>query len=146
MIAPLDSTALGDLREALPQFAHLPLAHLHDLSPERRRAYWLDEINQSLAKESSIALQWVASGTIKGFIVYNDSPWDTEITGRRIGAIEHIAVAAGDDSGTEILQELIDELTRSLADRGTQCLVCKVHSNELPVIHTLEQRRFLLMD
>ena len=93
MIARLDSTALGDLREALPQFAHLPLAHLHDLSSERRRAYWLDEISQSLAKESSIAFQWVASGTIKGFIVYNDSPWDSEITGRRIGTVEHIAVA-----------------------------------------------------
>jgi len=146
MIARLDLPAIHDLCEALPHFAHLPLAHLHDLSSERRRAYWLDEISQSLAKESSIAFQWVVSGAIKGFIVYNDSPWDTEITGRRIGAIEHIAVAAGDDSGTEILQELIDELTRSLADRETQCVVCKVHSNELPVVHALEQRGFLLMD
>jgi GNAT superfamily N-acetyltransferase len=146
MIAPLDSTALGDLREALPQFAHLALAHLHDLSSERRRTYWLDEISQSLAKESSIAFQWVRSGTIKGFIVYNDSPWDSEITGRRIGTVEHIAVATSDDSGTEILQELLDELTRSLADRATQCVVCKVHSNELPAIHALEQRGFLLMD
>jgi ribosomal protein S18 acetylase RimI-like enzyme len=146
MIAPLDSTALGDLREALPQFAHLPLAHLHDLSPERRRAYWLDEITQSLANESSIAFVSIVSGTINGFIVYNDAPWDTEITGRRIGTVEHIAVAAGDDSGTEILQQLLGALTRSLADRETQCVVCKVHSNELPAIHALEQRGFLLMD
>ena len=147
MIARLDSTVLGDLSEALPQFAHLPLAHLHDLSSERRRAYWLDEISKSLAKESSIAFQWVVSGTIKGFIIYNDSPWDSEITGRRIGIVEHVAVAVGEkDSGTEILQELLDELTRSLVDRGTQCVVGKVHSNELPVIHALEQRGFLLMD
>ncbi len=73
MIAPLDSTALGDLREALPQFAHLPLAHLHDLSSEHRLAYWLDEITQSLANESSIAFVSIVSGTINGFIVYNDS-------------------------------------------------------------------------
>ena len=57
MIARLDLAAIHDLRVALPQFAHLPLAHLHDLSPERRRAYWLDEISQSLAKESPIAFQ-----------------------------------------------------------------------------------------
>ena len=57
MIARLDSTALGDLRKALSHFAHLPLAHLHDLSSERRQAYWLDEISQSLAKESSIAFR-----------------------------------------------------------------------------------------
>ena len=65
MIARLDLAAIHDLRVALPQFAHLPLAHLHDLSPERRRAYWLDEISQSLAKESPIAFKWVGSGTIK---------------------------------------------------------------------------------
>jgi GNAT superfamily N-acetyltransferase len=146
MIELLDSTALGDLREVLKQFAHLPLAHLQNLSSEQRSAYWLDEISQSLAKKSSVAFQWVVSGTIKGFIVYNDSPWDSEITGRRIGTVEHIAVAAGDDSGKEILQELLDALTRSLADSETQCVVCKVHSNESPVIHALEQRGFLLMD
>jgi ribosomal protein S18 acetylase RimI-like enzyme len=146
MIVPLDMRALGDLREALPHFAHVPLAHLHDLSAERRLTYWLDEISQSLTKTSPIAFQWVASGTIKGFVVYNDSPWDSEITGRRIGTVEHIAVAAGDDSGTEILHELIDELTRTLGDRGTQCVVCKVHSTELAAIHALEQRGFLLMD
>ena len=146
MIARLDSTAINDLREALPLFTRFPLAHLPHLGPDQRRAYWLDEISQSLAKESSVAFQWVGSGTIKGFIVYNDSPWDSEITGRRIGTVEHIAVAAGDDSGTEILQELLDELTRSLADRGTQCVVCKVHSTELLAIHALEQRGFLLMD
>ncbi len=146
MIARLDLPAINDLREALPRFTHVPLAHLHHLNSEQRRAYWLDEITPSLANESSIAFVSIASGTIKGFIVYNDSPWDSEITGRRIGTVEHLAVAADDDSGTEILQELLDELTRSLADREAQCVVCKVHSNELPTIHALEQRGFLLMD
>ena len=146
MIARLDLAAIHDLREALPRFARVPLAHLHPLNPEQRQAFWLDEITQSLANESSIAFVSTVSGTINGFIVYNDSPWDSEITGRRMGTVEHIAVAGGDDSGTEILQELLDELTRSLADRETQCVVCKVHSNESPAIHALEQRGFLLMD
>ena len=134
MIARLDLPAIHDLRLALPRFARVPLAHLRHLNPGQRQAFWLDEISQSLAKESSIAFVSIVSGTINGFIVYNDSPWDSEITGRRIGTVGHIAVTAGDDSGTEILQELLDELTRSLADRGTQCLVCKVHSNELPAV------------
>lgn len=146
MIARLDLPAIHDLRVALPRFARVPLAHLHHLNSEQRWAYWLDEITQSLANESSIAFVSIVSGTINGFIVYSDSPWDSEITGRRIGTVEHIAVAAGDDSETEILQELVDELTRSLAHRETQCVVCKVHSNELPAIQALEQRGFLLMD
>ena len=146
MIARLDLAAIHDLRAALPRFARISLTHLRHLNPEQRQAFWLDEITQSLAKESSIAFVSTVSGTINGFLVYNDSPWDSEITGRRIGTVEHIAVAAGDESGTEILQELLDELTRSLADRETQCVVCKVHSNESPAIHALEQRGFLLMD
>jgi len=146
MIARLDLAAIHDLRLALPRFARVPLSHLRHLNPEQRQAFWLDEISQSLAKESSVAFVSIVSGTINGFIVYNDSPWDSEITGRRIGTVEHIAVAAGDDSGTEILQKLLDELTPSLADRGTQCVVCKVHSTELPAIHALEHCGFLLMD
>ena len=55
MIARLDLAAIHDLRLALPRFARVPLAHLHHLNPEQRQAFWLDEISQSLAKESSIA-------------------------------------------------------------------------------------------
>ena len=57
MIARLDLPAIDDLREALPGFARVPLAHLHHLNPEQRRAYWLDEITRSLANESSIAVR-----------------------------------------------------------------------------------------
>ena len=146
MIARLDLGAIDDLREALPQLAEVPLAHLQHVTSERRRAYWLDEIRQSLAKQSTIALGSIATGTINGFIVYNDSPWDSQITGRRIGAVEHLAVISDDRAAVEILHELIDALTRSLAGRGTQCLVCKVRSDALPKIHALEQRDFLLMD
>jgi ribosomal protein S18 acetylase RimI-like enzyme len=146
MIARLDLTAINDLHEALPRLAHVPLGHLHHLNSDQRRAYWLDEISQSLADESSIAFAWIASGTINGFIVYNDSPWDSQITGRHIGTVKHLAVSPGDRVGTEILHELIDALIRHLAKRGTQCVVCKVQSNELTVVHSLEQRGFLLMD
>ena len=146
MIARLDVTAINDLREALPRFTHVPLAHLPRLSFEQRLAYWLDEISQSLADESSIAFASVASGDINGFIVYNDSHWDTQITGRHLGTVEHLAVTRDTRAGAEILHELIDELTRNLAKRGTQCVVCKVQSNELAVAHALERRGFLLMD
>jgi ribosomal protein S18 acetylase RimI-like enzyme len=146
MIARLDLAAINDLRQALPRFAHVPLAHLHHLKPDQRLAYWFDEIRECLADESSIAFGSVVSGSINGFIVYNDSPWDSQITGRRIGTVKHLAVAPDDRAGAEILHALIDELTRSLAKRGTQCVVCKVQSDELAVAHGLEQRGFLLMD
>ena len=143
MIARLDLAAIDDLREALPRLAHVPLAHLHHLTSDQRLAYWLDEITQSLADESSITLGSITSGMINGLLTYSDSPWDSRITGQRIGTVKHLAVTR---AGAEILHELIDELLRSLAKRGTQCVVCRVQSNELAAIHALEQSGFLLMD
>jgi len=146
MITRLDLATIHGLREALPRFTHVPLAHLHDLSSNQRLAYWIDEISQSLAKESSIGFQWVASGETNGFIVYNDSAWDSNIIGRRVGTIEHLAVRGDGPQATAILHELIEKLTRILADRGTQCFVCRVQSNERAAIHALERSGFLLMD
>ena len=146
MIARLDLAAISDLREALPRLAHIPLAHLHHLKPNQRLAYWLDEISESLAHESAIAFASIVSGTINGFIIYSDSPWDSQVTGMRIGTVKHLAVSSDGRVSAGILRELIDELTRSLDKRGTQCVICKVQSNEFAVVHALEQRGFLLMD
>jgi len=146
MIARLDLGTINDLREALPRFAHVPLSHLRHLTSDQRLAYWLDEIRDCFADESSIAFASIVSGTINGFLLYNDSPWDSQITGRRIGIVKHLAVSSDPRVGVEILRGLIDELTRSLGKRGTQCVVCKVQSDELSIAHALEQQGFLLMD
>lgn len=146
MIAGLDVTAINDLREALPRFTHVPLAYLPRLNFEQRLAYWLDEISQSLAEETSIAFGWFVDGRIDGFIIYADSPWDSRIIGRRIGTVKHFAVTKDDPEGAEILRELTNELTQALTKRRTECVVCRVQSSELAAIHALEQSGFLLMD
>ena len=92
MIARLDFAAINELREALPRFAHFRSLICIHLNSDQRRAYWLDEISQSLADESSIAFGWIVAGRIDGFIIYNDSPWDSQIIGRRIGTVKHLAV------------------------------------------------------
>lgn len=146
MIVRLDSSAINELREALPRLAHLPLAHLHHLKSDQRITYWLDEITQSLADETSIGFASMAASSVNGVVIYNDSPWDSKITGRSIGTITHLAVIRDDHANTEILHALIDKLLPSLVKRGTQCVVCKVQSDELATVHALEQRGFLLMD
>jgi ribosomal protein S18 acetylase RimI-like enzyme len=116
------------------------------LKPDQRLAYWLDEIRDCLLDESSIAFASIISETINGFVVYNDSPWDSQITGRRIGTVKHLGVSSDRRARAEILRGLIEELTRSLGKRGTQCVVCKVQSDELAIAHALEEQGFLLMD
>src|ERR1700751_5935740 len=137
MIERLDLATIHGLREALPSLTHVPLAHLYDLSSNQRLAYWIDQISQGLAKESSIGLQSVGSGETNGFIVYNDSAWDSNIMGRRVGTIEHLSARDDGPEAAAILHELIEKLTGALADRGSQFLVCKVQSNERAAIHAL---------
>jgi ribosomal protein S18 acetylase RimI-like enzyme len=146
MIARLDATAINDLREALPRFTHVPVAYLPHLSCDQRLAYWLDEISHSLTEETSIAFGWLGSGRIDGFIIYSDSPWDSQIIGRPMGTMKHLAVTGDDPASAEILRELTGELMQTLEKRGTRCVVCKVQSSELTAIHVLEQSGFLLMD
>jgi len=58
MIARLDSGVVKELREALPRFAHVPLAHLHHLKSDQRLNYWLDEITHSLADSMKSPTAW----------------------------------------------------------------------------------------
>jgi ribosomal protein S18 acetylase RimI-like enzyme len=146
MIARLGLAAINDLREALPRFTHVPLAHLPGLPAERRRAHWLDEISKSLADESSVGFACIDSGRINGFIIYTDSPWDSRIIGRRIGTVKHLAVATDGPAGVEMLRDLTNVLFQLLFERGIQCVGCRVQSGEFASIHALEQSGFLLMD
>lgn len=146
MIARLGPKDIDDLREALPRSTYVPLAHLHHFNPEERRACWLDEIRRNLADESCIALASIGAGQLNGFLIYNHSPWDSQIIGRRIGTVKHLAVTSDDRAGGEILCELIEELQRTLAKTASECVVCRVSAGDLTAIHALEQHGFLLMD
>ena len=46
MIARPDLSAIEDLKESLPCFAHKPLAHLAYLKADQVDGYWLDAIAQ----------------------------------------------------------------------------------------------------
>jgi ribosomal protein S18 acetylase RimI-like enzyme len=145
MIARLDLAAIDDLKEALPRFAHKPLTHLSYLTRDQVEAYWLDEIAQDLADESSMAFASRISERINGLVLYGDSPWDTKVVGRRVAVIKHLTEADG-ARDSDVLDNLLDEVIRHAASRDTECLTCKVQSLHFAAIHALEQHGFLLMD
>jgi ribosomal protein S18 acetylase RimI-like enzyme len=145
MIARLDLAAIADLKQALPRFAHKPLAHLPRHPPGKIDAYWLDEITQGLADESSVGFLARGSNLIQGLVFYSDSPWDTKIIGRRIGAIKHL-VEAENSAHSRVLDDLIEEVIRHAGSRGIECVTCKLQPLEFGAIHALERHGFLLMD
>ncbi len=147
MIAPLSLATIDRVRDALPRFAHPPMAHLMRLRVEERLNYWLDQIRQSLSDESVLAFGSVDSaGDLDGLLVYNDSPWESRIVGQRVGNIKHLAVAPGGVAGARIARALIGELMPALAKRRMKCVACRLPSDDLPAIHALEHCGFLLMD
>ena len=148
MIARVDLAAINQLRDTLPQFAHPPLCHLHHLNSDQRRHYWLNQISQSLADESSIALSAsiISPGISTDYLSIMIRRGTAKSPAGTSGNVKHLAVTTDDYAGTEILHELIDELTRSLGKRETQCVTCRVQSSELAATHALEQSGFLLMD
>jgi dTDP-4-amino-4,6-dideoxy-D-galactose acyltransferase len=145
MIARLDLAALDNLKEALPRFTHKPLAHLSYLEPDQVEAYWLDEIARDLADESSTAFTSRISQRIDGLALYGDSPWDTEVVGRRVAVIKHLTEADG-ARDSDVLDNLLGEVIRHAASRGTECLICKVQTLHFSAIHALERQGFFLVD
>ena len=144
-VAELDFAALEDLKESLPQLAHKPLAHLSYLRAGQVEAYWLDEIAQDLADESSLSFVSRRSGRIDGLAVCIDSPWDTQAVKRRIAIVKHLA-HANNAPDSKALDDLLTEVTVLAARRGVECLTCKVQAHDPAVVRALERHGFLLMD
>jgi len=145
MIARLDLAAIEDLKEALPRFAHRPLAHLSYLKRDQVDAYWLDDVARELANECSAAFASRAEDCINGLVLYGDSPWDTKVVGKPVAIIKYLVVTdSAQDS--RVLDELLDEWIQHAASRGIYCLTCKVQPLELAAIHAVERHGFLLMD
>jgi hypothetical protein len=145
MIARLDAAAVSDLEKALPQFTHMPLAHFSHLKPEQRYAYWLDEITQDLADESSVGFVARVSKYIDGLALLCDSPWDTKIIGHRVAMLKHL-VEAENPRDPKLLDNLIEATIRDAGSRGIECLTCKIPALEFGAIHALERHGFLLVD
>ena len=144
-VAELDFAALEDLKESLPRLGHKPLAHLPYLRAGQVEAYWLDEIAQDLADESSLAFVSRSAGRIDGLALCVDSPWDTQAVKRRIAIVKHLA-HANNAPDSKALDDLLTEVTVRAACRGVECLTCKVQARDPAVIRALERQGFLLMD
>ena len=144
-VAELDFAALEGLKESLPHLAHKPLAHLSYLRAGQVEAYWLDEIAQDLADESSLAFVSRRSGRIDGLALSIDSPWDTQAVKRRIAIVKHLA-HANNAPDSKVLDDLLAEVTVRAARRGVECLTCKVQARDPAVVRALERQGFLLMD
>ena len=144
MIERLDPKDFGELTR-LEEFSGNPLLPLPDLPRERSAGYWHAEIEETISDES--ATGWVAKNGdgIEAFAIYTDAPWDSKVTGAKVGFVRHLAVREG-TRGKEIVGALLTELSDFALRRGTKCLTAKVRALDSSMTHALEENGFLLMD
>ena len=143
-IRRIDPVEVDLVRDALPKFKFKPLSHLPYLKRAQVESYWMDEISEAVAAAGSAMFVATVSDRIVGFATCAESPWDTRVIGRRIGAIKHLAGENSPDA--KILRALIEKIVSHAAKSGIECLTAQAHPRDAATVHALERNGFLLMD
>jgi RimJ/RimL family protein N-acetyltransferase/GNAT superfamily N-acetyltransferase len=145
-IATISPAEIDVVREALPRCRFKPLSHLPYLKRAQVENYWMDDIREIAADATSAVFVASVSHRIVGFAVYADSPWDTRVIGKRIGALKYLSADMENSMGTRAIEALIEQSVRHAAKRGIECLTAKTYPRDTATIHALQRNGFLLMD
>jgi len=107
-------------------------------------SFWLREISDLSQNKQGKIFVAAKRDEIVGMIVYADLPWDTKVTGHKMGSLKYVIVEPGSP------QEIIDQLLAQVIEWATSCdiefLLCKTYSDDMSTIQALERKGFLLMD
>jgi hypothetical protein len=145
-ISSLPTEEVEQLFPLLRQSPQKPNRYLfHDLL-EELNLYWLNEVQDALRREGSKLFIARLGSRIIGMAVLGDLPWETNIFGKQMGIIKHLVVQPQSGEECEIATLLLERVTKWAAECGTQFLLCKTHTDDIPIIHALEGSGFLLMD
>ncbi len=145
-ITRIDPAEVSVLKEALPRFRFTPLSHLPYLRRTQIEACWMDEINETAKAENSATFVARISDRVVGFALYAESPWDSRVVGRPIGALKYLAADTENSMGGEAVEALMEHSVRHAARCGIEILAARVHPRDTATIHALERHGFLLMD
>jgi GNAT superfamily N-acetyltransferase len=136
------SHALRPLLESIPC---QPLRYLKDVPTQRLRDWWLEEMAAVMEGPGGKVYLAEVDGQPAGFCALSDLPWESEILGKRMAAIKHIAaIPAKDDAA--IIKALTEQALLHAREGGYDFLLCKTCTDEIKTIHALESEGFYLVD
>ncbi|HEV8118261.1 MAG TPA: hypothetical protein VGQ32_07030 [Thermoanaerobaculia bacterium] len=137
----------GDLKADLLRLVPGPLRSCGQAVTAHTRAeYWLEEIRADLESPGSQLLLARPRGRTAGLAVVADLAWESRVLGRRMKGIRHLAAAGAAAERAPVLDRLVHEAVRRAEEEGVECLVHRCPADDVPAIHALERRGFLLMD
>lgn len=81
---------------------------------------------------------------IKGFCLFEDLKWDSQIFNKKMGSINYLLFG----NEIEFLEscEIVSKIVSYAQEKSYDFLLCKTYTDNLKVIHALEKNGFLLVD
>jgi GNAT superfamily N-acetyltransferase len=141
----LDVGKVEILRPLLEGSSYKPLRYLNGIPPQRICDWWQEEVSAGLRIPGGVAFVADVDGQPAGLCVLGDLPWESEILGKRMAAVKHLAVGP-DKENAAVLEVLIARTLQYALDNGYDFLLCKTYTDEPVKIHALERVGFLLVD
>ncbi len=89
------------------------------------------------------------AGPVVGMVSLAPLPWETKILGIPMGTLKHLVVApptASYSASSDLADYLLKAATQRAVEQGFHSLLCKVYTDDIPSIHTLESNGFRLVD
>jgi len=146
-VTALQINNLQVLRPILAKEAQTPyrflLNNFHNNEPEN---YSFQEISDIINTGQGKVFICLYKEKIVGVIVYADLPWETRIIQKRMGAIKYFLIDHDYPQRIKLAESLLDHLIKWTIYSEIDFLLCKVFTNDLLAIHSLEMKGFLLMD
>jgi GNAT superfamily N-acetyltransferase len=119
---------------------------LNDLQDGPIDSFWLSEIAGLSREERGEVFIAAKEGETVGIAAYSDLPWDTKVTGNRMGALKHVIVEQDSPQQQEIIEQLVNQIMDWAISQGIEFLLCRTYADDMATFHALEKKGFLLMD
>jgi hypothetical protein len=141
----LEEGTVEMLRPVMEESASKPLRYLRDVPVNRLCDWWLDDVVTVLGARGGAGFVTEQGGKPVGFCVVGELPWESEILGKRMAVVKHVAARSGRDS-EGIVESLVGRAVEYGRSSGYDCLLCRAYTDDPTMVHTLEQEGFLLVD
>ena len=108
--------------------------------------FWFECIRQVLQSEQGRIFAVHGPEEPTAFAVYADLPWESRVYGQRMGALKYIAANPLLPDPRPTLSALVTHVCNWAVSAGIHFLLCKTYTDDVPLIHTLQEQGFLLVD
>lgn len=135
---------LPEIKKVICIYPFLPYRQIEGLSREALGDFLLQELRDTLTSGWVVALK--QAGRLRGLISLKELPWDSSAFGLRMGKIVHVVGPIDYKESLSIFKVLVPFILQKSRDLGIEHLSLRVDTDDLAIIHGVEEAGFRLMD